>query len=772
MTSACDCDTHDALVPLNPPGLPRISARRGDWRTIRRALLAGRASETALAGWQPSDTQDLGVMIAEWWATIGEILEFYNDEIANEGFLATARQDVSVTRLIGLLGYRPRPALAATATLGGILAGQQAITLPMGFAVESIPAPGQQPQTFELDAATTLLPGGRTKAQPAAALASPEAGVLLLDGRVPGIAVGDRLRLRIPGGDRLLSVTAIDPADATPGQTRLRYTADAAIPAGTTARACRIERATQALPLWTFIGSAIVGNDVHLAGLSRAVAAGSPVLVTAPGTPARLATVSAVADVIWYANATNAAHPETSPGANGLPVPHTRLTLASALTGYTAAAVTIYTGWVELGRLVDQPPAAWNGSPATLAAIAPARFSAAIAAPALAASASGPGVPATLNADAGAATGALTVDPAFAGFAPLAAPIDVITNLLMLTRGKSVPHEVIGSGDARIAGQSFVLAKAPVSYRRQGAGYASGVIIRVDGAPWREVASFYGQPADAAIYTLREDEGGKTRVSFGDGVNGRRLPSGGDNVVATYRYGAGAEAPDAARLTRLPAPFPGLAKVLNPVAASGGADAQSASSIRHYAPRSVLTLDRAVSVADFEAFAATAADPDRVRAVWAWDEVRQRTAVTVYIAGGPGKLVDVRTALAAVGDPSRPVSVAAAVPVPLYLLLSLAIAPGYESAPIIAAATEALIGADGLFSPARLGIGQPLFASDISAAVLAVPGVVTLLAARLFAWEYWWWPTELSGALHRVDENQWFDLAPEALSIGTEVAGG
>ena len=98
--------------------------------------------------------------------------------------------------------------------------------------------------------------------------------------------------------------------------------------------------------------------------------------------------------------------------------------------------------------------------------------------------------------------------------------------------------------------------------------------------------------------------------SFGDGVNGARLPTGVNNVVATYRIGAGAASPPAGKLTVIAQSYPGLRSVLNPVAVGGGADPDPPDQIRRYAPRSVLTFGRAVSVFDYEALAAQAPGRD------------------------------------------------------------------------------------------------------------------------------------------------------------------
>src|SRR5205823_1246892 len=110
-----------------------------------------------------------------------------------------------------------------------------------------------------------------------------------------------------------------------------------------------------------------------------------------------------------------------------------------------------------------------------------------------------------------------------------------------------------------------------------------------------------------------------THVQFGDGLNGARLPSGLSNVLASYRFGSGAAAPGAGKLTSIVSPQPGLTAIRNPVAASGGADPDPANQIRRYAPLSVLTFGRAVSGLDYESIAASAAGVARARVYWSVD---------------------------------------------------------------------------------------------------------------------------------------------------------
>ena len=316
-------------------------------------------------------------------------------------------------------------------------------------------------------------------------------------------------------------------------------------------------------------------------------------------------------------------------------------------------------------------------------------------------------------------------------------------------------NEVVGSGDAAAAGQSFPLAKSPVTYLEKGASYASTIAMRVDGQPWKEVASFYGQPGDARIFVTSEDEKGKTHVSFGDGVNGARLPTGTNNIVATYRTGAGAASPASGKLTVIAQSFPGLKSVLNPIAASGGADPDPPDQIRQYAPRSVLTFGRAVSVFDYEAIAAQAPGVTRVRATWSWDDVRQRTAVTIYVGDDAGAVASARSVVLAAGDPNRPVTVCVATPIPVLLLLAILATPGMDADAISAGVKSALTDPEtGLFAPTRLRIGQPLFDSQIEAACLSVEGTVAIIASLFWIGRFY------SGPLHVPAEGAYYALTP------------
>ncbi len=108
-------------------------------------------------------------MLIEMWAYVCDVLSFYDETIAHESYLRTARRDPSVRMLVGLLGYRPRPAVAAQVRLAVKAGGRLAIVLPAGLAVRSSAFGTEKPQVFELDAearAHPLLNGWRLAPDP------------------------------------------------------------------------------------------------------------------------------------------------------------------------------------------------------------------------------------------------------------------------------------------------------------------------------------------------------------------------------------------------------------------------------------------------------------------------------------------------------------------------------------------------------------------------------------------------------------------------------
>jgi Baseplate J-like protein len=195
-------------------------------------------------------------------------------------------------------------------------------------------------------------------------------------------------------------------------------------------------------------------------------------------------------------------------------------------------------------------------------------------------------------------------------FVKLAAPLQfrfrrdslqIYGNVARATHGET-RTEVLGDGDGSAASQAFTLKQGPLTYLPAvtPSGAQSTLTVRVNGLRWSEVP----RPAAAGPdrrYLLTTDAQGKTTVRFL-----ARLPSGRENLTATYRSGLGRGGNVAAgQVTLLMSKPLGVKAVVNPLRASGGADREGRDQIRRHAPLATLTLDRLVSVRDHQDFART-----------------------------------------------------------------------------------------------------------------------------------------------------------------------
>lgn len=218
-------------------------------------------------------------------------------------------------------------------------------------------------------------------------------------------------------------------------------------------------------------------------------------------------------------------------------------------------------------------------------------------------------------------------------------------NVVPATHGETT-SEILGSGDGSIPFQSFALTSSPLTQvsAATARGIASTLEIRVDGIRWKEVPSLYGQPPRARVFTTRRADDGTTTVHFGDGVNGARLPTGQDNMVATYRHGLGTGGlVKPGQISLLMTRPVGLKDVVNPDASTGAADPEQLDDARSNAPLTVLTLDRIVSLQDHEDFARAFAGISKGRATLLWNGEQRLVHLTV--AGVAGASVDRESAL-------------------------------------------------------------------------------------------------------------------------------
>jgi hypothetical protein len=85
------------------------------------------------------------------WAYALDILGFYDERVANESYLRTALLRPSLRKLVGLIGYQVRPALAASVVLAAIADGNRPVVLPPRTGFRSDAFDGKPPQVFETE---------------------------------------------------------------------------------------------------------------------------------------------------------------------------------------------------------------------------------------------------------------------------------------------------------------------------------------------------------------------------------------------------------------------------------------------------------------------------------------------------------------------------------------------------------------------------------------------------------------------------------------------
>ncbi len=151
---ACGCGASERTpLPLyNRPGLASLAYRVGSYADFFATMQMDLSSSAlpALAGLRTRELDDASMALVDAWAIGADVLSFYQERIANEGYLRTATERCSVLQLGRLVDYRLRPGVAASVYLAYTIDDNSPpVTIAAGAKAQSVPAPGEQMQTFE-----------------------------------------------------------------------------------------------------------------------------------------------------------------------------------------------------------------------------------------------------------------------------------------------------------------------------------------------------------------------------------------------------------------------------------------------------------------------------------------------------------------------------------------------------------------------------------------------------------------------------------------------
>jgi hypothetical protein len=179
--------------PTNRPGLPQIVYRIADYAAFRQRLLAALpqalrpptgggdtvplvdftaddeaqdeaqitspfpsanpSNQAPLANLTTRDEDDPAIALLDAWAVVADVLTFYQERIANEGYLRTSTERRSVLELARAIGYELNPGVAAstylTFSVEDTPTSPRVATIPQGTQIMSVPGPGNFPRPLK-----------------------------------------------------------------------------------------------------------------------------------------------------------------------------------------------------------------------------------------------------------------------------------------------------------------------------------------------------------------------------------------------------------------------------------------------------------------------------------------------------------------------------------------------------------------------------------------------------------------------------------------------
>jgi hypothetical protein len=789
---------HECVTPIvfpavieNRASLGHVAYRIGRYSDFRAAMLRALDQSVLLRGWTHRGADDPGIALIEGAAILGDILTFYQELYANEAWLRTASWPQSIAALARLIGYRPAPGLGGMGFVAVELSGNSSVVVPAGFPFSAKIAGASAPANFETSQSILALPtlSRFTLYAPSAVAAIvPNTAQVAASQSALGAAgvsfkKNDRLMLVDSGNSANRQIAVVTQVATVLDQTVIGIAGgwQGTAIAGTLT-AYKLGRTFRA---FGYNAPAVQFTlDSSNALQSSPVDTGLPVEAILQGFPLErqvndLSTgITMLVDlqVSWHVFDWNSFESYTAlsvksdtdsvgPLQGGI----TRVAFepASAITGPP------WTGFEELTdrrtaichevigsafaatgvrQTVDAPVGsldflgdgatyeALDGRLVQFVALNPDDTAARVEEAQVAI------VRANVGDAAAIAVRRLAVAPALTQFSlddfPLSGgSIVVFGNVAPMTQGKTQASAVLGNGDSRQIFQSFQLPKAPLTWLLDEAltpPRAPQAQIFVNQIEWTQVDTLFASGPKDQVFILREDDSGNTWVQFGDGITGATLPSGVNNVTATYRIGnaangwrqSGAKPQANARLANL-----SQLRLYDEV--TGGSSDEDGSHIRETAPGRVEELGRIVSLSDFEFEALSIAGVEKARAVWDTDGNVPLLTLTVLMSDDtPAELGSVQAAISQAnadrGANRFPVRVLEASLDYVYVAVTVGVAAGYQAA-VVQAAVNAALGVlpgdgsaaplGGLFSIDQRDLGMAEYASRIEASIQNVEGV-------------------------------------------------
>jgi hypothetical protein len=250
---------------------------------------------------------------------------------------------------------------------------------------------------------------------------------------------------------------------------------------------------------------------------------------------------------------------------------------------------------------------------------------------------------------------------------------------------------------------------------------------------WHSRRDLLSSAANALEFVVECESDGTARVRFGDGRLGSRPPAG-TSFEARYRVGNGARGNVGAEaIAHVARTGDGVVGVRNPLAASGGVDAESIEDVRRFAPVAFRTQQRAVTTDDYARRAELHPQVQKAAATFRWTGSWRTVYVTADPRGGPLAVGSLDPGLPVHLEPFRMAGHDLDIDVPRYVPLEIDMQVCAKPDYFRSGVKQALLdlfgsrrlpdGRTGIFHPDNFTFGQPLYLSRLYAAAFQVEGV-------------------------------------------------
>ena len=677
----CDCPP-----PVTPE--PHLDYLAKDYASFRQLLLD--RMSLLMPGWTERHVPDIGVTLVEMLAYVGDYLSYYQDAVATEAYLETARQRISVRRHARLIDYRLHDGCNARAWLA--IETSQDIQFNAGdiaFVTGNNAALAGKP--------SILIPGDLTGVPSSVyeyfepmLTATTVVNWLKAHNEIHLYSWGRR-ECCLPVGSR--RATLLDQWVGAPADARAAGPATAAPPAGV---ANRPPRALQLA-----VGSVIVFEEVfgphtgvpadadpkhrHVVRITKVTPTEDPLYSVQVGPDgAQQSLPTPLLEIEWA-------------GADALPFPVCVSVLGPTPDCKFLPYVTVVRGNVVLvdhGRSLP---------PETYGPVPPMEGESCCECE---------GEPVDVPVTPGRFTPELANSP--------------LTFRVPVTKA---PHSATAAlqQDARVAVPQITLTDS-------------------SSASWNVQQDLIESREGDRDFVVEVDNDAVAHLRFGDGELGRQ-PDIGSTFTASYRVGNGAVGNVGAesishlllKTTRLDGV---VITVRNPLPAEGGTDPEPTAEAKLYAPATFRKqLERAITADDYATIAARNPALQRASAVLAWTGSWYEADVSVdplHVESASDRLLDhVDHYLHKFRRMGHDLKVLQAVYVPIALTIDVCALPGYDRGHVEAALLQVLgngrlpSGALGFFNPDNLSFGDDVKISRIVAAAQAVRGVACVEVVEL-----------------------------------------